>query len=99
VPALQQDVLRLDVPVDHAKAVGVAQRVGDLPGDPERVVHGKLLLASEPRPKGLPLHVGHDIVEEAARLAGVMDRQNVGMGQSRRRLDLAQKSPGADLRR
>ena len=98
MPTLQQDVLRLDVPVDDPIAVGVAQRVGDLAGDPERVVERELLLASEPPSERFPLHVGHDVVEEAARLARVVDRQNVGMGQTRRGLDLAQEPPGADFR-
>jgi hypothetical protein len=35
----EQDVLRLDVAVDHPLAVGAGQRVGHLPRDPERLVH------------------------------------------------------------
>ncbi len=97
VPALQQDVLRLDVPVNHVMTVRVAQRVRDLAGDLKRIVQGKLLLAREPRPERLPFHIRHDVVEEAARLARVVDRQNVGVGQTRRGLDLAQEPPGADL--
>jgi hypothetical protein len=35
----EQDVLGLDVPVNHAVTVGVVQRVGHLPHDRERLVH------------------------------------------------------------
>ncbi len=48
VAALQQDVLRLDVAVNDAVAVGVAQRVGYLTGDLQRVVDGELFLAVQP---------------------------------------------------
>ena len=44
VAALQQDVLRLDVPVDHPPAVSVAQGIGHFAGDAERVLDGQLLL-------------------------------------------------------
>ena len=39
VAAAQQDVLRLDVPVDHAAAMGIGQGVGHLRGDGQRLVH------------------------------------------------------------
>ena len=61
VAALEQDVLRLDVAVDDAVGVGVAQRVGDLAGDLERVVDGELLFAVEPVAEGLALDEGHDV--------------------------------------
>ena len=38
VPALQQNVLGLDVAMDHAERVRVAERVGDLARDAHRVV-------------------------------------------------------------
>ena len=38
VPRLEQDVLRLDVPVHHVVAVGVAQGVGYFPRDLDGVV-------------------------------------------------------------
>jgi hypothetical protein len=40
VAAGQQDVLRLDVAMDDAPAVGVAQRVGHLAGYPKRLSQG-----------------------------------------------------------
>ena len=41
----EQDVLGLDVAVDHAVLVGVLERAGRLARDPERVVHRELPLA------------------------------------------------------
>ena len=43
---LQQDVLRLDVAVDHALAVGVVERGGDLAREPERLLHRQLPVAA-----------------------------------------------------
>jgi hypothetical protein len=42
---MQQNVLRLDVAVDHALSVGVVEGVGGLPRDPERVGDRELPLA------------------------------------------------------
>jgi hypothetical protein len=43
--------------------------------------HRTLLLES-------PLHVGHDIVEESVGFPGIVDREDMGVGESRRYLDL-----------
>ena len=48
VPRVEQDVGRLDVPVDHAGPVRVAQRIGHLAGDLERVADRELALPDEP---------------------------------------------------
>ena len=45
VATLEQDVLRLDVAVDHTVPVGVAQRVRHLARDAQGVVERELLLA------------------------------------------------------
>ena len=45
---LQQDVLRLDVAVDDVEPMGIAERGGDRPGDPQRRVDGKLAFALQP---------------------------------------------------
>ncbi|CAN5836379.1 hypothetical protein BH24GEM1_BH24GEM1_30080 [soil metagenome] len=45
---MQQDVLGLDVAVHHVVPVGVVQRRGHLPGDPQGIGHGELLLPGEP---------------------------------------------------
>ena len=45
MPALDQDVRRLDVAVDHAPVVRIPERVGHLAGDLDRAVDRELLLA------------------------------------------------------
>ena len=45
VAALQQDVLRLDVAMDHAVRVRVVERVGHFAGDAHRVVDRQLPFA------------------------------------------------------
>ena len=48
MPSVQQDVLRLDVAVDHIVCVRVLQRIPDLARDAQRVVDRQLLLTREP---------------------------------------------------
>ena len=91
----QQDVLGLDVAVNHPLGVGIGQRVGHLARDLERGLHGKLDLAPQPVPQALPLHVGHYIVEEPIDLTRVEQRQDVRMAEIGRQLDLAQEALGA----
>ena len=95
---VQQDVLRLDVPVHHAVAVGVVERRGDLGGDPHRVGHGELLLPVHPVAQRLPLDERHDVEEVAVGLARVEQRQDVRVLQVGRELDLGQEPLGADDR-
>ena len=91
----QQDVLGFHVAVDHGMAVGVCQRVGHRPGDPERLGKRQLRLAIQPVPQRLPLHRGHDIVEETVGVPGIVQGQDMGMGEASRDLDLAQETLGA----
>ncbi len=48
VAILQEDVRRLDIPVDHAVAVGVVEGVGHLARDPQGIIERQLLLARQP---------------------------------------------------
>ncbi len=89
--ALEENVLRLDVAVDDAQSVRRTQRVGHLARDAERVFEGKLPFPLQSSAQGLPAHVGHDIEEEAVGGSGIQQRQNVGMLQPGRGLDLAQE--------
>ena len=98
---LEQDVFRLDVPVDDAEAVGVAERGGDRPGDPERDVHRELAFANEPVAEGLAAGVGHDEVQEPRAagplgldLAGIVQRKDLRVGEPRRDADLAEEPLG-----
>src|SRR5215210_4332557 len=77
-------------------AVGVVQRGCHFAGNAQRVPDGELALALESLPKRLTLDERHHIVEEPIRRAGVEERQDVGMLEVRRRLDLGQEPLGAD---
>ena len=93
---MQQDVLGLDVAVDHAVAVGVAQGAGDLGRDPDGVGDGELLLAAEPVAQRFALDERHDVVRGAADLARVDEAEDVGVLQVGDGLDLAEEPLGAD---
>ena len=95
---VQQDVLGLDVAVDHAVPVRVVERVGDLARDPHRVVDRELLLAVEPVAERLALDERHDVVEEAVGLARVEQREDVRMLQIGGELDLGEEPLGAEHR-
>jgi hypothetical protein len=62
---MQQDVLRLDVAMDHTVAVRVIERVGDLGRDAHRLLDAELRLAIELGAQRLALDVGHHVIEEA----------------------------------
>jgi hypothetical protein len=89
---LQQDVLRLDVAVDHPVAMGIGQRAGHGAGDPKRLLHRQRPLG-EPGPERLTPGVRHHEEEMAVALARVVQRENLGMGQPRRDADLPEKPP------
>ena len=97
--AFQQDVLRLDVSVDDALAVGVSEGVRHLPGDVQRAVHAQLNLPPQAVPERLSTDVRHGVPELACRIAGVEDWKNVRMLQAGGELDLAEKALGAQCRR
>ena len=93
---MEQDVLRLDVAVDHPVAVGVVERVGHGHGDLDRLVDAELGLAVELGAKRLAVDERHDIVEEAVGGAGIEERQDVGVLQGGGGLDLPHEPLGAD---
>ena len=95
---VKQDVLRLDVPMDHILGVRVVEGRGDLPGDAEGLVDRELLLTFEPVAQRFTLDVGHDVEEKAVGLTGVVQRQDVRMIQPGGDLDLSQKPLGPEHR-
>ncbi len=97
--AEQHHVLGLDVPVDDAVLVREGERRRDVPRDADRVVHRQLFVALEQVAQRFALHVGHDEVEESVRLAGVVQRQDVGMLETGDRFDLVEEPVPADDRR
>ena len=99
MPGLEQDVLRLDIPVHDVAAVGEAQCIRHFPRDLQRVLQRKLLLSLQAAPQRFALHERHHVVEEPVGLARVVERQDVGVCQAGRDLDLAEKPLGAERRR
>ena len=93
---VEQDVLGLDVAVDHAVPVGVVQRARPPRWRSGRLRDGELLLAVEPVAERFALDERHDVVEEAVGLARVEQRQDVRVLEVGRGLDLGQEALGAD---
>jgi hypothetical protein len=71
VSRLEQDVLRLDVAMDHAVTVRIAQGACYRARDLHRVLERELLLPCQPLAHRLALHIRHHVVEEPGRLAGI----------------------------
>ncbi len=92
VTRIEQDVGWLDVPVDHVAAVRVAQRIGHLACDPERVADRELAFPGEAVPQGLALDVGHDVVDQPIGLVRIVQRQDVRVVETSGDLNLAQES-------
>jgi hypothetical protein len=93
-PALQQDVLRLDVAVDDPLCVRVGEGIGHLAGQLERVLQRELRLAHEPRPQRLAGDQRHHVVQQAVRGPRIKQRQDVRVLQLGRGLDLGQEPLG-----
>ena len=89
---VQQNVLGLDVAMDHAVPVRVVQRTRDLTCDAQRVGDGELPLAFQSRAKRLASHQWHHVVQQPVGLAAVEERQNVRMLQARRGADFGQEA-------
>ena len=92
----QQQVLGLDVPVNHALVVRVLERLGRLARDPQRLLHRELLLPPQPVAQRLALDVRHGEPEAAGRLARIVDGEDVGMLETGGELDLPLEPVGAD---
>jgi hypothetical protein len=87
--------LGLDVTMDDSASVCICQPSGNLARDPEGFVERESFLSIEPVAKGLTVHVRHHVIQGSVHLARVVERKDVGMLQSRRRLYLPQKTLGA----
>ena len=103
VPVREQDVLRLDVPMDHALRVGTAQRLGHLAGDPHGLVHRQLPFPVQPTAQrfarderhGVPQALGRPIV--GRRLGPAVEhRQDEWVLQPGGDLDLPEEPLGAE---
>ncbi len=94
----EQDVVGLDVAVNDRQRVGGRERVSGLPHDAPRLVGRHPAPTPDPRRERLPFDQPHHEVDDAATFADIVDRHDVGMGQSRRRLRFAGETL-PDLRR
>ncbi len=95
VAPLQQDVLRLDVAVDDAQPMRVAQRIGHLARDAQGVVDGQLPLALEARAQRLAGHERHHVVQQSVGLTRIEQRQDMRVLQPCCRADLGEKALAA----
>ena len=89
---LEQDILGLDVAVDHAVAMRVVERRGDVGGEADGFVNRELPLPLEPTPQRFAFHVGHHVVDQAAGLAGIKQRQDMRVLQVGGDPDLTQEA-------
>jgi hypothetical protein len=96
VAAVQQDVLRLDVAVDDAVRVRLAERVGDLARDAQRLVDRKLALAVELVAQRLAGDVRHHVVQQPVGLPRVEEWQDVRVLQPRGGADLGEEPLAAE---
>ncbi len=84
----EKDVARLDVAVDDAVAMGIAESLRDVGGDGGGPHRRERSLASDDRREGLPVDVLHDDEIRPLRLAPVEDRHDVRVGEVGCRLSL-----------
>jgi hypothetical protein len=82
----------LDVPMDNPLTVRIAQRIGHLARNLERLVQRKLFLPVQPVPERLALHIRHEVVEKPVGFTGVVEGQDVGVMEPCRDFDLPKKS-------
>ena len=92
----EENVLRLDVAVDHAVAVGVVQPVRHLARDAQGFVQRQRALAAKSLAQRLALDVGHGVPQPAVgQRARVEHGEDVRVLQPGRDLDLALEPLGA----
>ena len=91
---VQQNILRLDVAMDHAVSMRVIECVGHFARNAHRFVDTELCFAIQLFANGFALNVGHDVKQKSIRRAAIEQRQNVRMLQRRRGLDLDDESLG-----
>ncbi len=91
VALVQQDVLRLNVAVDHPVPVSVVQCLGDFPRQLERDLDVEPGLAVEAVTQRAALDIRDHVVERPVCVARVVERENIGMAELGRHPDLAEE--------
>ena len=92
VPLVQKNILRLDVPMHDVVPMGVIERVGDFGGNSHGLVDREPSYGVETFTQRLPLHHRRHEIQNAIRLAGVVQRKDVRVIESRRELDFAKET-------
>ena len=92
VVVLEEDVLGLDVAVDDAAVVRVAERVGDLVGNAKDVGDRQRSVARQPVAEGLALDERHDVEDKPVDLARIEEREDIRVAEVGRGGDLAQEA-------
>ena len=95
VPALQQDVLRLDVAMHDTQAVRIAERVGHFTGDPQRLVDRELRVTRQAISQCFTRDKRHHVEQQSLHFTAVQQRENMRVLQSRRGFDFGDETPGA----
>ena len=95
----EQDILRFDVAMHHAAAMGVIQGFRRLARDAERVLDRQLLFAVEAVAQTLALHERHREPQLPSGFAGVEDGEDVGVLEPGGQHDLAVEPLLAEGRR
>ena len=93
--AAKQDVLWLDVAMNHSALVGIVESVGHFHGDAQRVTHRELTLSQQPAPQRLALDVRHGEPELPVGVAGLVHDHDMRVLQTRAEPDLAEEPLGA----
>ena len=91
---LDENVLRRDIVMHHAASMRVAQCVRDLISEAEGIGDRQRPVAREPVAQALALHHGRYGEEVSRRVAGVVQRHEVGVAQPHRGGDRAQEAIG-----
>ena len=93
---VQENVLGLDVPVNHVVSMRVVERVGDFHGNADGGLDGELLLLVEPVAQRLALHHRHDEIQESFDFSRIVKGKDVRVRQPGGKLDLAQEPLSAE---
>jgi hypothetical protein len=92
----QQDVLRFHIAVQYTMPMGAVQRFGDIPGDLQSLGYRQLALPVEATTQRLPVHKGHDIVQQPTFRARIKQWQDVGVLQGGGDTDFVQEPLGTE---
>jgi hypothetical protein len=95
VSAGEQHVLWFEIAMHHAGVVRVSQCVGQLPRESHGLADWKCAVTRQAGAQRLTGDIRHDVKQPAVELPRVVDAEDVGMGESRRDVNLAQKALGA----